>query len=325
MSSSGLADIAPPSRTIMVIERLRWNETPSNRCRGGALTIGNFDGVHRGHVALLAELRRQAVAVGGPAVVLTFDPHPLQLLRPTQFMPVLTPLPERARLLSQAGADCVLVLETTPHLLGLSAREFFDEVIRRRVAARALVEGPNFAFGRGREGTIETLARLGREHGISFTVVEPQHLDGVMVSSSRVRDALVAGDVRAASELLGRPYRIAGTVGVGRRRGGTIGFPTANLYGVQTVVPRDGVYAVRAWVGETPWPAAANLGPNPTFEEPTRKIEVHLIGYSGDLYDRTIAVDFLERLRDTRSFASVAELVEQVRRDVVRAAECNLH
>lgn len=305
----------------MTTHKLRWNDSPADACRGGAVAVGNFDGVHRGHAALVAELRRQAVAVGGPAVVLTFDPHPLQLLRPSQFMPVLTTVAERARLLHTVGADQVLILETTPQLLELSAAAFFDEVLRRRLAPRAIVEGPNFAFGRGREGTTETLAELGRPHGISLTVVEPLRLGGVMVSSSRVRDALVTGNVRAAAELLGRPYRLQGIVGTGQRRGGTIGFPTANLEEMQTVLPRDGVYAVRAWVGDDAWPAAANVGPNPTFAEAARKVEVHLIGFSGDLYGRPLAVDFVERLRDTRRFAGAAELVEQLQRDVRNARD----
>lgn len=305
----------------MSTQKIRWDETPPDTCRGGAATIGNFDGVHRGHAALVAELRRQAAAVKGPAVVVTFDPHPLQLLRPSQFMPVLTTVAERARLLTRAGADHVLILETTPQLLSLSAAEFFDEVIRRRLAPRAIVEGPNFAFGRGREGTTETLAALGRAHGISLSVVEPLGLNGVMVSSSRVRDALVAGDVRGAAALLGRPYRLHGRVGTGQRRGAAIGFPTANLEGVQTVLPREGVYAVRAWVGDESWPAAANIGPNPTFGEAARKVEVHLIGFTGDLYGRPLAADFVERLRDTRPFAGVAELVEQLHRDVRNAQD----
>ena len=297
------------------------DEPLAGACRGGALTIGNFDGVHRGHQELLAHLRRQAQALPGPAVAMTFDPHPLQLLRPQQFQPVLTTPADRAALLRAHGADCVLILRTTPALLGLSARAFFDRVIRTQVGARAVVPGFNFAFGHNREGTVDTLADFCRQAGLGFDLVPPLLLDGKPISSSRVRGELVRGDVRQAALLLGRPYRLHGTVGTGRRRGQGLGFPTANLEEVPTLVPGNGVYAARAWVGEAGWPAAANVGPNPTFGEHARKIEVHLIGFQGDLYGRTLAVDFLDRLRETRPFAGPEELAAQLRLDVERALE----
>jgi riboflavin kinase/FMN adenylyltransferase len=283
------------------------------------VAIGNFDGVHRGHAALIAETRQQATAAGVPAVALTFDPHPLQLLRPAQFQPVLTALPDRTELLRAKGADVVLVLRTTPALLHLTATEFFDQVIRDRLRARALVEGVNFGFGRDRGGNVETLGQLCLQAGIGFTVVAPVLHEGRPVSSSRVRDALLRGDVREATVLLGRPYRLRGRVGTGQKRGRQLGFPTANLEQIGNLTPGDGVYAVRvSWEGNA-WPGAANLGPNPTFQEGTRKVEVHLIGFQGELVGRELAVDFVERLRDTRAFAGPQELVEQLRRDVEQA------
>jgi riboflavin kinase/FMN adenylyltransferase len=288
--------------------------------RGGAVTIGNFDGVHRGHAALLAELRRAASAVGGPAVAVTFDPHPLQLLRPEQFLPLLTTPADRAELLTAAGADHVLLLRTRPELLRLTAEEFFTQVLLGRLAARAVVEGPNFGFGRQRQGNIDTLRELCRQHGLALTVAAPLLQDGVTVSSSRVRSALMRGDVRLAAELLGRPYLLRGVVGTGQRRGQALGFPTANLEQIPTVIPGDGVYAVRVAHAGKVWPGATNIGPNPTFGESARKVEVHLIGFKGDLYEQPLAVEFVERLRDTRPFRGVAELVEQLRQDVEQAA-----
>lgn len=285
---------------------------------GGAVSIGNFDGVHRGHAALMAEVRRQA-AHGGPAVALTFDPHPLQILRPAQFQPVLTTLTDRAELLRAMGADVVVALQTTPSLLHLTAVEFFDQVIRARLRARALVEGVNFGFGRDRQGNIDTLTDLCAQAKLGFTVVQPVLHEGRPVSSSRVRDALLAGDVREAAILLGRPYRLRGRVGTGRQRGRLLGFPTANLEAVPTLVPADGVYAVRVRRQQQNWPGAANIGPNPTFGEGMRKVEVHLIGFQGELLGQEMALDFAERLRDTRTFAGPAELTEQLRIDVERA------
>lgn len=303
----------------MAIYTIHWDEAPGEECRGGAVTVGNFDGVHRGHQALLAETARQADAVRGPAVALTFDPHPLQLLRPQQFQPVLTTLADRTALLQAHGAAYVVVLRTTPELLQLSARAFFDEVLRGRLAARAVVPGFNFGFGHNREGNVETLRTFCRAAGLGFALVRPLEVDGRPVSTSRVKGELERGAVRQAAGLLGRPYRLRGVVGTGRRRGQTLGFPTANLERPETLVPGDGVYAVRVDVDGDVWPGAANVGPNPTFGEQARKLEVHLIGYSGDLYGRRLAVDFIDRLRDTRPFASVEELVRQLRADVEEA------
>jgi riboflavin kinase / FMN adenylyltransferase len=305
----------------MAIVTLSWGEMPPGSCRGGAVAVGNFDGVHRGHAALLADLRHQARQSNGPAVVLTFDPHPLQLLRPEQFLPVLTLPADRARLLEAAGADHVVILRTTASLLQLTAVEFFEQVLRQRLDARAVVEGANFAFGHNREGTVELLRRLCAEAGLTMHVVAPVLVDGVVVSSSRVRSALLRGAVREAAEWLGRPYRLRGVVGTGQRRGATLGFPTANVGQIETVIPADGVYAVRVPHGDTTWAGAANLGPNPTFGEQARKVEVHLIGFQGDLYGQPLAIDFIERLRDTRPFGGVDELVQQLRRDVEQARQ----
>lgn len=304
----------------MASHRVSWRQAFPESCRGGAVSIGNFDGAHRGHAALIDETVRQARAAAGPAVALTFDPHPGALLRPDRPPALLTTADDRAAFLRRMGADEVITLEATADLLDLPATEFFTRVLRDRLAARAVVEGANFGFGRGREGTVELLARLCRDAGIGLSVVEPVWLDGAAVSSSRIRDELRRGDVAAAAALLGRPYRLHGTVGTGQRRGRTIGFPTANLTGVATVVPAEGVYAV---VARTPdgalWPGAANVGRNPTFAEAQHKIEVYLIGFQGDLYGAALAVDFLTRLRATRAFAGVSELVEQMSRDVVAA------
>jgi riboflavin kinase/FMN adenylyltransferase len=297
-----------------------WQQPPPPSCRGGAVAIGNYDGAHKGHAALIAELVRQARRFSGPAVALTFDPHPLALLRPEQPLSLLTTPEDRAYQLHRWGADEVLTLRITRALLDLEAAEFFERVVRQRLAARAMVEGPNFGFGHNRAGNIDTLTELCRQAEMALSVVPPVVLEGSEVSSSRIRGELLRGDVACAGRLLGRPYRLRGVVVRGQGRGRTIGVPTANLERVATVIPGDGVYAVRVHAGtEQSWPGAANVGPNPTFAEQERKIEVHLIGYTGDLYGRELTVDFVQRLRETVAFAGVAELIEQVRRDVEQA------
>ncbi|MCS6863543.1 MAG: bifunctional riboflavin kinase/FAD synthetase [Gemmataceae bacterium] len=303
----------------MALVYLEWHEYPPAEVAGGAVTIGNFDGVHRGHQALVAATRLQAEVLGGPAVVVTFSPPPHQVLHPSSERPPLTTLAQRAQLLHAAGADHVVVLRTSPALLALSAEAFFEDVITRQLAAKAVIEGYNFRFGRGRTGSNDTLRTLCRQAQIIFEEVPALTLAGEPVSSSRVRAALLRGDVRHAAELLGRHYRITGTVISGARRGRTLGFPTANLGDVPTVLPGLGVYAAWACAAGQTWPAAANIGPNPTFGDDARKIEVHLIGFSGDLYGQTLDVDFVSRLRDTRPFASADELVRQLQQDIEQA------
>lgn len=211
------------------------------------------------------------------------------------------------------------MLNTGPALLALSPEAFFEDVVARQLGARAVVEGYNFRFGRGRAGTNDTLRTLCDAAGLAFAEVPPLALGGEPVSSSRVRAALVSGDVAQAATLLNRNYRITGTVVTGAKRGRTIGFPTANLGDVPTVLPGNGVYAVRATVDGRTWPAAANVGPNPTFGEDARKIEVYLIDFTGDAYGALMEVEFVAQLRDTRPFNGVNELVAQLKLDIEQA------
>jgi riboflavin kinase/FMN adenylyltransferase len=283
-----------------------------NAVRGGALTLGNFDGVHLGHQALLAEAIRQA----RPAVAVTFDPHPIQILRPNLVQPFLSTLADRTALLQAYGVDHVLVLQTSPTLLQLGAREFFEHIIVAGLQARALVEGHSFGFGRNREGTIDVLKQLCAERNVTLTLIPPREVSGQRISSSRVRGELMAGRADIARQMLGRPYRITGVVGTGQKRGANLGFPTANLEQVATLVAGDGVYAARGIVNGTAWPAAVNIGPNPTFGENARKVEAHLIGLAGQLYGKSLSIDFFKKIRDTKPFGSVPELIAQINADI---------
>ncbi len=284
---------------------------------GSAVSVGNFDGVHLGHTALIAELRQEARRLNTPAVAVTFDPHPLRLLAPDRFLPQLTTPEDRAELLLNAGANWVVILKTTPDLLRLEANEFLQRLFVDRFAAKAVIEGFNFGFGRDRTGTTESLKSFCRDNSIlSCIVTAKMSASGEPVSSSRVRAALDARDVAGAARLLGRPYRLRGTVVVGDRRGATLGFPTANLGDCRTVIPGDGVYAVRVQCACGEFMGAANIGPNPTFGVSARKVEVHLLDFDQDLYGQPVAVDFVEQLRNTRKFESKEELVRQLHEDV---------
>lgn len=299
-----------------------FSEVPA-RVRGARIAVGNFDGVHRGHAQLLGRLRARADSAGVAAIALTFDPPPVAILRPEAAPAPLTWISRRVGLMEAAGASEVGVFRTGPWLLGLTAREFFDRVILGQLGARGIVEGPTFGFGRDRGGDARLLGSWCEEAGIDFEAAEPTEDGGQIVSSSRIRRALAEGQADEAAGLLGRPHRIRGQITHGAGRGAGIGVPTANLDGIDTVIPADGVYAVRAFLDgdDAPHPAACNIGPNPTFGEQVRKVEAHLIDFQGDLYGRTVELDLLTRLRPTRRFDGLDDLLAQIRADVERARQ----
>jgi riboflavin kinase/FMN adenylyltransferase len=295
---------------------IRHLEALPQRARGGAVAIGNFDGVHRGHIAIVRRLLERAEAVGGSAIVFTFDPHPVRILRPEQCPPPLTWTERKAELLAAQGVDWIVAYPTDEALLQLSASEFFDRIVCEALAARALVEGPNFFFGHNREGTIDQLGKLASAANVSLDVVPPVVVDGAIVSSSRVRELIRLGAVEQAGKLLSAPYRIRGMVTHGAGRGAKIGFPTANLQAIDTLLPAQGVYAGIAWIGDASWPAAINLGPSPTFGDSSVRVEVHLIDHEETLYGQALEVDFLARMRDIRPFDSPEALALQLARDI---------
>jgi len=309
-------------RISVVIVFRNLNEVPP-AVRGGAVAVGNFDGVHQGHGRLIARLLTAAKQLGGPAVVFTFDPPPSYVLQPYSAAKPLLWRERKEELLAALGVDAALFYPPDKNFLALEPEDFFHDVICRRFQAEALVEGANFSFGRNRRGNVKLLARLASAAGIVLDVVEPLTIEGQIVSSSRVRALLLQGATALAGKLLGRPHRIRGTVVSGAGRGSRIGFPTANLEHVEVLLPKEGVYAGRAWVDTACYPAAVSLGPNPTFGEGRRKIEVHLIGFSGRLEGRTLEVDFLERLRDIITFTSVEALQAEIAADIDRTLKLN--
>jgi riboflavin kinase/FMN adenylyltransferase len=291
-----------------------------------AIAVGNFDGVHLGHAAIARRLRAVADAAGVPAVALTFDPHPASIVRPASAPVPLTTPARRAELLLALGLDAVLVQPTDASLVGLPATTFYMEILRNRLGGVAFVEGQDFRFGAGRTGNVEMLTRLATEDGASVEVVPPVAVEGMLVSSSRLRSLIAAGDVTAAASLATAPHRASGIVVEGAKRGRTLGFPTANLGPVMTLLPAEGVYAGRGSIASdghdrTWFPAAVNIGPAPTFGVALPKVEVHLVGYHGDCYGRVLDVDFLARLRDTRRFASADDLKACLADDVAQAIE----
>lgn len=284
---------------------------------GGVVSIGNFDGVHLGHAALLAKTRALADQVGGPSIAVILDPHPAAILRPDRMPPKLTWIERRGELMSRHGVDALIVCETTREFLNLTAKEFFDLLVVGQLDAEGMVEGPNFFFGRDRGGDVNVLAELCGRHGIELQIVEPTEVGSEMISSTRIRGLLRAGLVEDAAELLGTNYRLRGAVTSGAKRGREIGFPTANLSDIDVVVPAVGVYAGVVHVGGEQHCAAVHLGPNPTFDDDQQvKVEIHLIDFDRDLYGQTLTVDFVARVRDIARFDSPEDLVAQLNRDI---------
>ncbi len=296
---------------------------------GSVVTLGNFDGVHRGHRAVLGVLAEQAGGLELPAVAVTFHPHPLAVLSPEAAPPELTSLPQRLALLEAAGVSAVLVLEFTREFAAQTPAEFVDRVFVQTLRARVVVVGEDTRFGVRNSGNVATLRELGLHHGFQVIAVDDIG-DGGRWSSTRVRAMLAEGDVHAAAGILGRPPRVDGTVVHGDHRGRELGFPTANLGGdIEGLIPADGVYA--GWLTrlqlpdgapERVLPAAISIGTNPTFDGTSRRVEGYVLDRSDlELYGERIAYEFVERLRPTLRFEGIDPLIEQMRRDV---ADCRV-
>lgn len=291
---------------------------PERATTSTVLTIGNFDGVHLGHRALLDELKGKARELGLPATVLTFEPHPRELFAPDQAPARLSSLRDKIELLAEAGIDRVHVCRFDRKLAGLTADEFIDRILVRGLAVKHLIIGDDFRFGKARGGDFPLLQRAGAERGFVVEAMHTVSCDDVRVSSSAVREALATGNIERAEALLGRPFVIAGRVMGGRRIGRSIGFPTANIQVRRKRLPLSGVFAVTVLgLGDKALPGAANIGVRPTLAEGLQPVlEVHLLDFDGDIYGRHVDVNFLHKLRDEAKFDSLDALKQQIARDV---------
>lgn len=285
-------------------------------CFGGVLAIGNFDGVHRGHQRMLSVLTQRAKEHNVPAIVLTFDPPPVQLLRPDKVPPRLTTLSTKQELIAALGVDCLIVYPTDLALLNLDPYEFFEQIVVEKLGARGMVEGPNFFFGKDRQGNVELLAELCQASGRQLDIIKPEYEGEVLISSSTIRKLIAEGNLTQATRMLGHPYRVEGRVVQGAMRGRTLGFPTANLAEIPTLLPGDGVYAGRAFVQGQTYLAAVHVGSNPTFGTQERKVEVHLLEFSGQLYGQSLTVDLVEQVRGTQVFQDAQALKNQIEKDL---------
>ncbi len=286
-----------------------------------SVTIGNFDGVHLGHRELLRRTVARARAADATAVALTFAPHPVRFFSPRSRFYEITGPEEKAALIGEMGIDTLVVEPFGGEVGRMWPADFARDVLARRLRARWVVVGYDFTFGRNRTGSPAALAEMGRELGFDVEVVPPLMRGGAIVSSSRIRDLLLAGRVREAGELLCRPYRLSGPVVTGAGRGRKLGFPTANIQFTQELVPLPGVYVVEAEVDGERRRGVASVGFNPTFGENSLGVEVHLFDFDGDLYGKAMSVFFRDRIRDERKFKSADELTRQIAKDVQYARQ----
>jgi len=292
--------------------------------RGVIATIGNYDGVHRGQRSVLDLVVGRARAAGLNSAVVTFQPHPLTVLHPEIQIKLLTTQQQKEALLDQAEVDYVIVLRFTPELAKMPARTFVRDFLWGALEAREIYVGSRFSFGRGREGDLSLLRQMGETYGFSaFAVDEVTHL-GEPISSTRIRNALLEGDVTLARELLGRPYSVTGLIARGDRMGKRLGWPTINLAADNDLMPFDGVYASRVHFPSFPatFDAVTNIGTRPTvYENYQRVVESHILDFNADVYGETVELRFYKRLRDERTFPSMMELSAQIGRDVEAARD----
>lgn len=290
--------------------------------RGASLALGNFDGVHEGHQAVIGRAVELARAQARPAIVATFDPHPVRYFRPDTPPFRLTSLDQRAELFAAAGADAMLVFAFDGRLAGTSAADFVNELLVGRLGIGAVVTGSDFTFGKDKGGNTGVLARLGAAAGMIVEAVPPVSEDGVVISSSRIRQALWNGDPQEAARLLTRPFAIRGTVQHGDKLGRTIGYPTANIDLGTYIRPKYGIYAITGHLPDGRMlKGAANIGIRPTFDPPKELLEPYFFDFAEDLYGQDIEVAFHHFLRPEAKFDSVDALVEQMDRDCARARE----
>jgi riboflavin kinase/FMN adenylyltransferase len=288
--------------------------------KGAIVALGNFDGFHLGHQAVVSRAVARAFHERRPVIVATFDPHPVRFFKPDVPPFRLTTLDQRKTLFAHAGADAMLVFEFGAEIASMDAEAFVADVLAKRIGAAGVVTGDDFSFGKGRTGDAALLSKVGAQHQIGAEAVAQVVLDGERISSGRIREALIAGDTATATHMLTRDYAIAGVVQRGDRRGRELGYPTANLELGDYLRPKYGIYAVRVTLDDgTEHPGVASLGVRPTFEPPQELLEAHLFGFEGDLYGREIGVALHAYIRDERKFDGVDALVAEMRNDEATA------
>jgi len=288
--------------------------------RNPVLTIGNFDGVHKGHLALFDKVMERARAINGQSVVMTFDPHPMKVMNPGNGPLLITPIEQKLELISNAGIDVIICLAFTLEFASMSAEDFVQDILADRLGVREIVVGYDYTFGHKRQGDVTLLREMGDKLGFRVHLTDPIHLDDAVVSSTSIRKLVQQGNLADAKKFLGRDYQICGTVVKGKDRGGKLlGFPTANLKPVDELIPKRGVYAVTVRVDDKIYCGVANIGYNPTFGDGALSVETHVLDFSENIVGKTIKVKFIQRLRNEKTFSDVKELSDRITQDIEQA------
>ena len=285
------------------------------------VTIGNFDGVHLGHYMLFSEVVGRAYREQGESVAITFEPHPLKVLKPEIGIKFISTYEQKMELMELAGLDVLVVIPFTREFASTTAEGFVNEILVKRIGVKELVVGYDYAFGRGRQGDIPFLQEQGRVHGFGVTVVEPYYVEDMLVSSTKIRELVSQGRMQDVKKLLGRSYQIRGEVMVGKQRGGAVvGFPTANLHiSEEDLCPKHGVYVTQVVYEGKCYGGVLNIGYNPTFGEEKLSAETHIFDFNQDIYGKKIKINLLRFLRDERKFSGVEQLTEQIKKDIQQA------
>ena len=286
------------------------------------LTIGNFDGVHRGHLALFEKIKERADAMGGVSAVMTFEPHPIKIMKPGNGPPLITLIKQKLNLISNAGIDVIFCIPFTREFASISAQDFVQDLLVDKIGIKEIVVGYDYTFGHERKGDITLLKEMADKLGFKVHVLGPVHIDDTLVSSTSIRNLVQEGRISEARKFLGRDYQITGSVITGANRGGKLlGFPTANLDPMDELIPKRGVYAVTVLLDDKTYKGVTNIGYNPTFGDNALSVETYLLDFSKDIVGKNIRINFIERLRDEKTFGSVNELTDQINKDIQRARE----
>jgi riboflavin kinase/FMN adenylyltransferase len=298
---------------VLLITDLKEITTPFTR---SVITLGNFDGLHLGHQELIRKVIRRAKETGAHSIVVTFRPHPLKILAPEKCPPLISIYEEKIKLFEKLGIDVLVKIPFTLEFAKMSPGDFVKDILCDMLGAKEIFVGFNYRFGRGREGNISTLKALGERLGFTVREVEQVSLDGEVISSTKIRRLLRDGEVEHAARLLGRTYTITGIVVRGDGRGKDLGFPTANIAPKHSIIPADGVYAVRLFVRDKFYDGIANIGMRPTFDKNVLTVEVHVFDFNEDIYGEEISLYFIRKIRDEKKFGNADELIRQIRTDV---------
>ncbi|MGD9105530.1 MAG: bifunctional riboflavin kinase/FAD synthetase [Desulfobacterales bacterium] len=303
-----------------LVEHIDKIKKPYNNA---VITIGNFDGVHIGHQALFHEVIEKADTIDGTSIVMTFEPHPVRVLKQNGHPPLITLYEQKVELIESSGIDVLICIPFTLEFAAISAEEFVEDILLTRIGMKAIVVGKDYTFGRNRKGDIKLLQTYAKNYGFEVIVADwilALNKSPDRISSTRTRELVIAGRVAEAQKLLGRHYQIRGVVTTGRNRGGRLlGFPTANIILHDELCPKTGVYAVTVESGSNTHKGVANIGYSPTFGDHLFSVEVHILDFNENIYDRKIRVNFIQRIRDEKKFSNISELSDQIKKDIVKA------